>query len=143
MEHEYDADWPMDHSNDPLTQSVTEEVEVPLSDPRLFPYLAAAGVHEFRSEIIRYMGRALSGQKYQVPFRQYLQRIRGQHADSAVKRAAEHLYMDMMSSIHKFKPMLVSIARRPDVGLDKMDVAYLLGMFGCDLQRALHPRASG
>jgi hypothetical protein len=49
----------------------------------------------------------------------------------------------MMTSIHKFKPMLMAIARRTDVGLDEMDVAYLLGMFGCDLQRALHLRASG
>ena len=78
-----------------------------------------------------------------MQFRRYLEDIRGQHADPAVKHAAEALYNDMMNSIHKFKPMLVSIASRPDVGLDQMDVAYLLGMFGCDLQRALHPRASG
>jgi hypothetical protein len=81
------------------------------------------------------MAMALSGHKYQVAFRQEFREIH-----------IEHFYQDLMTSL-KFKGMIHEIAVREsdralpgEEPMDAMNVAYLLGMFACVVQRALHPR---
>ena len=64
----------------------------------------------------------------------------------AVWTSIERFYQDLMSCL-KFKGMIHEIAVREsdralpgEEPMDAMNVAYLLGMFACDVQRALHPR---
>jgi hypothetical protein len=99
---------------------------------------------------------ALSGNKYQVSFQQELTEVRRslthkvtQTAETRAMWAGINAFYQNLMTCLKFKGMIHEIARREsncalpgEEPMDVMDAAYLLGMFACDAQRALHPRTA-